>query len=154
MKQNNGTYYTLAKWFKWSSLIVILVPLVTLIMGVVNAVQTNDIEKTLAWYDTGIKVLSYISLVAAIIWSVLNIIMFFAAGTVRTDARAGLIRLWLLIGLVLAISPIIITIIYDNVPDFKAWEGAKWLVAFIPLITIIGYTTGAVTGRKIQDALK
>ena len=142
-----GTYCSLSKWFKWSSSIIILVPVIELILVAVNLAQNNQTNPD--WYNTGIFALSIISLVTAVIWVVLNIIMFFAAGTVRGDGPSPLkIRIGLLIALVLVLAPIILGLIAYYVVDMGQW--AYWVAIFAP---IAGYIIGAIMGSSLQHNL-
>lgn len=144
-----GTYYTLAKWYRWACIIIILVPLAVLIMAGINLAMGGSQE----WYLTGVNVLSIISLVAAIIFVVLTIIMFFAAGTVRGQASPLGIRIGLLIALCLVFATGIFILVVSYIPSLQDEEWVNWVVLFLPVITMAGYITGAILGSKIKNAL-
>lgn len=149
-----GTYYTLAKWYRWACLIIVLVPLTIIIMAIVNTVM-NGIENPAMepWFKTGIYYLAIISLVAAVAFIILTIIMFFAAGTVRGQASPLGIRIGLLIALCLVLVVGILTTVCAFVPDLesKKWVQITYMVS--PFISMAGYITGAVLGSKIKRAL-
>lgn len=147
-----STYGTISKWFKWSSLIILLVPIAELILVAINLAQKNSTNPD--WYDTGILVLTIISLASAVIWVILNIIMFFAAGTVRNDGPSPLgIRLGLLIAMVLVLAPIILGLIAYFLDKNSGTELGNWAYWVGTLVPIAGYTIGAIMGSKLQHNL-
>ncbi len=148
-----GTYCSLSKWFKWSSSIIILVPVVIVIMAAINLSQGFDFENNMApWYNQGIGIILIIFLVVSAIWVVLNIIMFFAAGTVRGDGPSpAKIRIGLLIALILVLAPIILGLIAHYNPwisGMNVW--APWVAVFGPMV---GYIIGAIMGSSLQHNL-
>lgn len=147
MAKTKSTYGTISKWFKWSSVIILLVPVVELILIAINVAQKNSVNPD--WFNKGMLGLWIINLICALAWLVLNIIMFFAAGTVRNDGPSpALIRLGLFFALVLVLVPIILLIVnyYKTLGDWAYWVGS--------LVPVAGYILGAVMGSKLQHNLK
>lgn len=149
-----GTYYTLAKWYRWACLIIILAPIAIIVMAAVH-IGMNGIGATSwePWFETGINVLAIISAVAAIIFVVLTIIMFFAAGTVRGQASPLAIRIGLLIAMCLVLVVGILTAVCGWVPGLQDKEWVQIVFMVSPFISMAGYITGAVLGSKIKRAL-
>lgn len=138
-----STYGTISKWFKWSSLIILIVPIAELILIAIAIAQPNTKPD---WFATGMFALWIINIVSAVIWVVLNIIMFCAAGTVRNEGPSPLgIRIGLLITIVLVVGPIILAFFADKIGDWVYWV---WVFA-----PTAGYIIAAVMGSKLQHNL-
>lgn len=149
MSTKKSTYGTIAKWFKWASMIIILVPIVELVLIGICLSQGNDINNGPEWFNKGIGITLIIAVVCSIIWVILNIIMFFAAGTVKKDGASPLkIRIALLISLILVFAPIILGVINAYVGLNWAW--AYWVAIFAPTV---GWIMGEIIGAKLQHNL-
>lgn len=149
-----GTYYTLAKWYRWACLIIILAPIAIIVMAAVHVGKNGiGVASWEPWFETGISVLGIISAVAAIVFVVLTIIMFFAAGTVRGQASPLGIRIGLLIAICLVLIVGILTAVCGWVEGLqdKKWVQIVFMVS--PVLSMAGYITGAVLGSKIKRAL-
>lgn len=139
-----STYGTMAKWLKWSSLFILLIPIAIFIMALVNYF------KPFGAYLPTVEVLDIILLVLSAIWIVLNIILFFAAGTVRNKTSPAMIRIGLFFSFVLVLAPIIIgLLIYFDVITGNE-KAVKIVEICLPLIVTIGYLIGFSCAKRAQ----
>lgn len=149
MSQSSGTYFSLAKWFKRASLIVLLAPLALLIMVIVRNFTTFDSE-------AGYAAVLWIAIGASVVWLVLQIIMFCTAGTVKGQISPLATRFWLFIALVLVCAPEIMLIL-PQIPSI--WERigsgdwVKWVGILMPIIVMLGYAVGASIAGSVKRQL-
>ncbi|XQP55681.1 MAG: hypothetical protein ACOQNY_02635 [Mycoplasmoidaceae bacterium] len=148
MSQSSGTYFSLAKWFKWASLIVLLAPLTLFILYLVWF-SGKEFDVT-----SGYKTVVWIAIGASIVWLILQVIMFCAAGTVRGKASPFTIRFWLFIALILVAAPEIMLVLpmfpelFDKIKGF-----AKWVEMLMPIIVMLGYAVGASIAGSVKRQL-
>lgn len=141
------TYFSLAKWFKWSSIILLLIPLTLVILAIVQYCKPND-----GIIKAG-GIITIVGLVVAVIWIILNVIMFLAAGNLRGIKSPMGIRVALIIALLLVLSTAILsTLVYYDVLDINN-KAVQIVGIILPFVTIAGYIVGAVLGSKIKKAL-
>ena len=136
-----STYATMARWLKWSSLFILLIPIAYLILFCVNKWGT-----AIQSYESIVGGLEIALLVLSAIWIVLNIILFFTAGTVKNKASPMGIRIGLLFSFVLVMSPLIVGIV-EHFTHSITWE---WLDLLLPLIVVIGYMAGFSCAKAAQ----
>lgn len=150
---SRGTFYSLAKWFRWASLIIILAPLVSLIFGIIDIVSKTTPE----WIATGNIVLAWMTLIAGIIWFILIIILFCTAGRVKDQINALGTRIALLIALAFVLAPAIIAILATNdvkvITDLST--GAKIIIVIaLPIVEMLGYIIAASTAGRAKRKLR
>lgn len=147
---SRGTFYALAKWFRWASLIIILAPLASLVFGII------DVIKEPAWIETANNVLAWITFAAGVIWFILIIVLFFTAGRVKDQINALSTRIWLLIALACVLAPAIVAILSSTnvnvISDLKDITKVVIVVA-LPIIEMIGYIIAAVTAGRAKRKL-
>lgn len=141
---NRSTYSTMSRWFKWASLFILLIPLAIFIMAIVNYFKPFDLFNNV----TGI--LDIILLVLSVVWLVLSIILFFAAGTVKEKASPLAIRIGLIISFALVFAPAIVYVLvaYKVIPEQT--KGLEILVMFLPLIIALGYLVSYNCAKSAQ----
>ena len=134
MKQTaNNSFYSIANIFKWVSIILILIPLTSFILSMINTYSGIVIEQ----YALITQILSIVQLVGIVFWLVLNIIIFIIAGSAEEHVGTVSTRIWLLIALILALGPsiFVILLVYNVIPAF---DGINYLIMCLPLIEAVG----------------
>lgn len=148
---SKGTFYSLAKWFRWASLIIILAPVVLLVFGIIAAVK--NYQTLPDWMLTGSSVLSIITLVAGVIWLILIIILFCTAGKVKDQINAFSTRIALLIALIFVFAPAIVSVLGAyNVITLEG-TAATIVAILLPIIEVIGYIVAASTAGRAKRKL-
>ena len=135
MKQTaNNSFYSIANIFKWVSIFLILIPLTSFILSMINTYSGIVIEQ----YTLITQILSIVQLVGIVFWLVLNIIIFIIAGSVKEHVGTVSTRIWLFISLILALGPsvFVILLVYDVIPVF---DGINYLIMCLPLIEVVGF---------------
>lgn len=145
----DNTYYSLTKFFKFSSIMLILFPLVEVILVVVGMSTSGgkDLEKA-------IRIIGIITTVLIVIWVILNIIMFVFAGNLRGLKSPFGIRFGLLISMILAFAATIIYVLqWYHVIDIGG--NALMVLSFVlPVLQMLGFIIAAVLSSKIKKALR
>ena len=147
---SKGTFYSLAKWFRWASLIIILAPLVSLVFGIVDIIS----KTTPQWVVDGNNVLSWIVFVAGIIWFILIIVLFCTAGRVKDQINALGTRIALIIALALVLAPAIVAMLTatDIIKDMQ--DITKVIIVIVlPIVQMIGYIVAASTAGRAKRKL-
>ena len=145
MANSTSAYSTMSKWLKWSSLFILLIPVALFVMSMVVYFKGP-------WdsYEQVARILYIVLLVLSVVWTILNIILFFAAGSVKNKTSPLAIRIGLLISFVLVFAPEIISLlIYYNVITGNE-KVIEWLWLFMPLIIVVGYMAGYSCAKKAQ----
>ena len=135
MKQTaNNTFYSIANIFKWASIILILIPLISFTLSMINTYSDIVIEQ----YALITQILSIVQLVGVVFWLVLNIIIFIIAGSAKEHVGTVSTRIWLFIALILALGPsiFVILLVYNVIPAF---DGINYLIMCLPLIEVVGF---------------
>lgn len=148
-RKGKGTFYRLTQWFRWASLIILLVPLACFGCSIAIKVQgSNHVAEQTSY------ILNWVSFGASIVWFILNIIMFFAAGTIKGQASPLKLRIGLLLSFILVVGPTvaIISIILCN-PSWTGVQWIIWLLIFMPLISAIGYIIGFISAGSAKRKL-
>lgn len=152
MSKSTSTYSKMAKWLKWASLCILLIPLAIFIMAVINFV-TDPVKIAWPTYNKVVGILYIVLIVLSVIWTILNIILFFTAGTVKDKTSSTRIRIGLLISFALVFAPEIVSILMafpiDN-PIIKEGKVANLLWILMPLIVVVGYMVGHGCAKKAQ----
>ncbi|MBQ0045761.1 MAG: hypothetical protein KBS35_02630 [Mycoplasma sp.] len=149
MANSTSTYAKMAKWLKWSSLFILLIPVAQFIMGIVNYVKPI----TAFDYAKVNGILNIIILALSVIWIILNVILFLTAGTVKNKTSPAMIRIGLIISFALVLAPIIVGLLmsYPKAnPIIPEGDIANWLWIFMPLIVTIGYIAGFSCASRAQ----
>lgn len=146
MANSTGTYSKMSKWLKWSSLFILLIPIALFIMAIVAYFDKMSIDT----YNKTARILYIILLALSFAWTILNITLFFTAGTVKNKTSPTAIRVGLLISFVLVFAPEIISILmyYEVITGAEKTMWLLWL--FMPLIVTIGYIVGHSCARRAQ----
>lgn len=146
----DNTYYSVAKVFTFSSVMLILLPIVNIILTFVG---TKGGAPAGIW--KAVEVLSYITLALVIIWLILNIVMFVCAGNLRGIKSPMGIRLGLLVSMALAFAGTIVYLLAIlgkiNVPSGGA---GKALVIGLAVAQVLGFIIATIIGHNIKKALK
>lgn len=146
MSKSNSTYSTMSKWLKWSSLLILLIPITIFGLGIANYLEKLS-EST--FYDV-CRVLDIVLLVLSAIWIILNVLLFFAAGTVKHKTSPLSIRIGLLISFALVLSPIIISLlIYYEVITGEE-KAVNLVIILLPLLIAFGYLVAFFCAQKTQ----
>lgn len=135
MKQTaNNSFYSIANIFKWVSIILILIPLTSFTLSMINTYSGIVIEQ----YALTTQILSIVQLVGIVFWIVLNIIIFIIAGSAKEHIGTASTRIWLLIALILALGPsvFVILLVYNVIPAF---DGINYLIMSLPWIEVVGF---------------
>lgn len=148
----DNTYYSFTKAFRFSSIAVLIIPVLYLIFSIVWAIVGKE---EAGWAGEAMQILGYVQAAFALLWIILNIILFIMAGNMRGIKSPLGIRLLLMLALVLALAGAIILALISfgvirTLPD--PWP----IILFIglPILQMVGYIIGAVLGKKIQKALR
>lgn len=156
----NGTFFTLTKWFKWFGVILILVPVTWIIVnGLYLCPQLGGptiIDQ--AAYDKVGFILEIITIVAAALWVILDVILIFAAGTVRAHMSPLNVRVWLFIALVLVFAWAIFDIlvwfdVFSHVGIDYTTPVMRIVRTFLPLASILGLAISTAMATKIKRKL-
>lgn len=134
MKQTaNNSFYSIANIFKWASIILILIPLTSFMLSMINTYSGIVIEQ----YALITQILSIVQLVGVVFWLVLNIIIFIIAGSAKEHVGTVSTRIWLFIALILALGPSVFLILlsYNVIPTF---DGINYLMMSLPWIEVVG----------------
>lgn len=155
MANSTGTYNKMAKWFKWSSLFILLIPIANAILEITALVMYQQPDGPTVWADTIAKlekayvILVYILLALSVVWIILNIILFLTAGTVKEKASPTGIRIGLFFSFVLVLAPEILALIFYYIPETRPDEFAKQILLIVmPAIVAIGYVVGFCCAKK------
>lgn len=149
MSNSTSTYSKMSKWLKWSSLFILLIPLALFGMAIAQYFG----KMTGATYNKVSGILYIVLIVLSVIWTILNIILFFTAGTVKTKTSPTSIRIGLLISFVLVFAPEIVSILMAfpaDKPIIHQGDVANLLWILMPLIVAIGYLVGHGCAKKAQ----
>lgn len=151
----NKTFHSFAKWFRRLSLILIAAPLALIITYAIFIATGGTTKETIHNNaDKAIQVIIIINAVASILWFFLAIVMFFAAGTLRSVGVSPLaIRVGLIITFALVFAEIILSLLFHFKPEIQGQSWVPWVQTFMPLINISGYIVGAVVGTKLKNGL-
>lgn len=147
----DNTYYSFTKAFRFSSIVVLIAPVLLIILMIVVAC----LREPPVWINITGNVVTIIAAVFALLWIILNIILFVMAGNMRGIKSPLGIRIALLIALVLVLSGAIVysLIAFKVIPDIPN-QWALVLAISLIIFEMAGYIIGAVLGKKIQKALK
>lgn len=156
MANSTGTYNKMAKWFKWSSLFILLIPIAQAVLVIVSSILVA--QKEITDYSDVVNNLMYayvilaiIVLVLSVIWIILNIILFLTANTVKSKASPTGIRAGLFIAFVLVLAPLIIEIVFSfvEIPEWANNDTARLVIlAVMPVVVALGYVIGYASAKK------
>lgn len=149
MANSTSTYSKMSKWLKWSSLFILLIPLAIFGMAIANYFGKLSGEK----FNKIDGILWIVLIVLSVIWTILNIILFFTAGTVKNKTSPTSIRVGLLISFVLVFAPEIVSVLMafpTKDPIIHEGRVANLLWLLMPLIVAIGYLVGHGCAKKAQ----
>ncbi|XQP55415.1 MAG: hypothetical protein ACOQNV_01480 [Mycoplasmoidaceae bacterium] len=146
MSNTASTYSKMAKWLKWASLFILLIPLTLFILSIVTYFDKMEVDV----YNKTARIMYIALLVLSVIWTILNIILFFTAGTVKNKTSPTMIRVGLLISFVLVFAPEIISLLlYYGVITGKE-KAIELISLFMPLVIAIGYLVGHSCAKNAQ----
>lgn len=147
----DNTYYSFTKIFRFASFIVLIAPVLQLIWWIIGYAAKD----AASWALDANKYTAIVATVFAILWIVMNIIMFIFAGNMRGIKSPLLIRILLIIALALVLSGTILYLLYGYGVIPQTDQTVMLVLAILlPILEIIGYIIGAVLGGKIQKALR
>ena len=147
-KTLNDSFYSIANIFKWFSIFLIIIPLVSFILTMIHIYSVQ-----IPQYELTSQILSIVQLVGVIFWIVLNIIIFIIVGSAKQQIGVVSTRIWLPIALILALGPTVflILLVYNVIPEFN---GIYHLIMFLPLIEIAGFTITLVWSCMARSKLR
>lgn len=156
MSLQRSTYGKMAKGLKWSSLFIVLIPIAILIMSIMAIVGKMPLDS--CRYVSSI--LDFALLALSVIWFILIIIMFFAAGSLKGIASPLKTRIGLLVSLALVFAPLIVSLLsyypVNNpiINPYNMWGLLVGLWISMPLIIVIGYLVSFFCARSAQHKSK
>ncbi len=148
----DNTYYSFTKAFRFSSIIVLIAPVLLIILMIVSFAMGEPPK----WVNTAGNVITIIAAVFALLWIILNIILFVMAGNMRGIKSPLGIRILLLVALILVLSGAIVysLFMFNVIPPIQSDVWNIVIAIALPILQMVGYIIGAVLGKKIQKALR
>ena len=149
MKQTkNNTFYWNANFFKWLTIIIILIPLISFTLNMINTYSV-----VIEQYSLITQILSIVQLMCVFFWTGLNFTIFVIAGSDKEHIKTLSTRICLLISLILTLGPSVfaILLVYNVIPTF---DGINFLVISLPLIEITGLVIALVLACRAISKLR